>query len=109
VELGMFPRGTSPPMKPVHARHGKKTRAEPVAMRCEQGRLHMVGELPDLEDQMVLFDPQSTRESPDRMDAMVHASINLMAGEQRRMRLSDPNEYKFQLGQELYDLNNLFQ
>jgi phage terminase large subunit-like protein len=109
VELGMFPRGTSPPMKPVHARHGKKTRAEPVAMRCEQGRLHMVGEWPDLEDQMVLFDPQSTRESPDRMDAMVHASINLMAGEQRRMRLSDPNEYKFQLGQELYDLNNLFQ
>lgn len=109
VELGMFPRGTTPPMKPVHARHGKKTRAEPVAMRLEQGRLHLVGEWPELEDQMVLFDPQSTRESPDRMDAMVHASIHLMAGERRQMRISDPSRYDFRLGQELYDLNNLFQ
>jgi Uncharacterized conserved protein len=108
VELGMFPRATTPPMKPVHARHGKKTRAEPVAMRCEQGRLHLVGEWPDLEDQMVLFDPTSTRESPDRMDAMVHASINLMAGERRQMRVSDPSRYDFHLGQDLYDLNNLF-
>jgi phage terminase large subunit-like protein len=109
VELGMFPRGTTPPMKPVHARHGKKTRAEPVAMRCEQGRLHVVGDWPELEDQMVLFDPQSTRESPDRMDAMVHASINLMAGERRQMRISDPSKYDFRLSQQLYDLNNLFQ
>jgi len=109
VELGMFPRGTTPPMKPVHARHGKKTRAEPVAMRCEQGRLHVVGDWPELEDQMVLFDPQSTRESPDRMDAMVHASINLMAGERKVMRVSDPSKYDFRLSQQLYDLNNLFQ
>jgi phage terminase large subunit-like protein len=109
VELGMFPRGTTPPMKPVHARHGKKTRAEPVAMRCEQGRLHIVGDCPQLEDQMVLFDPQSTRESPDRMDAMVHASINLMGGERKEMRISDPSRYDFRLSQQLYDLNNLFQ
>jgi phage terminase large subunit-like protein len=109
VELGMFPRGTTPPMKPVHARHGKKTRAEPVAMRCEQGRLHIVGDCPQLEDQMVLFDPQSTRESPDRMDAMVHASINLMGGERKEMRVSDPSRYDFRLSQQLYDLNNLFQ
>jgi len=68
-----------------------------------------VGELEDLENQMVLFDPQSTRESPDRMDAMVHASINLMAGERKQMRISDPSRYDFRLGQELYDLNNLFQ
>jgi phage terminase large subunit-like protein len=96
-------------MKPVHARHGKKTRAEPVAMRCEQGRLHIVGDCPELEDQMVLFDPQSTRESPDRMDAMVHASINLMGGERKQMRVSDPSKYDFRLSQQLYDLNNLFQ
>lgn len=108
VDLGMFPRNTSPPMKPVHARHGKKTRAEPVAMRCEQGRLHIVGELEDLENQMVLFDPISTRESPDRMDAMVHMSIYLMAGERREMRVSDPSKYDFRLTQDFYDLNNLF-
>lgn len=107
VELGMFPRHTTPPMKPIHARHGKKTRAEPVAMRCEQGRLHMVGEWPKLEDQMILFDPESTRESPDRMDALVHACLALMAGEKQRMRISDPSKYDFRLGQELYNLNNL--
>jgi phage terminase large subunit-like protein len=107
VEQGTFPKGTSPPMKPVHARHGKKTRAEPVAMRCEQGKLHIVGEQPDLENQMVLYDPQSTRESPDRMDALVHASIYLMVGEKRQMRVSDPSQYDFRLDQSLYDLNRL--
>jgi phage terminase large subunit-like protein len=77
-------------------------------MRCEQGRLHMVGEFPDLEDQMILFDPASTRESPDRMDALVHASIHLMAGERRDMRVSDPSRYDFRLTQEFYDLNRLY-
>jgi phage terminase large subunit-like protein len=106
-EQGLFPRGSTPTMKPVHARHGKKTRAEPVAMRCEQGRLHMVGEYQDLENQMVLYNPTSTRESPDRMDAMVHASIHLMAGEKRNMRISDPTKYDFRLTQEFYDLGRL--
>lgn len=105
VELGMFPKGTTPPMKPVHARHGKKTRAEPVAMRCEQGRLHLVGEWEELENEMVLFDPQSTRESPDRMDAMVHGSIHLMAGEKKQMRISDPSSYDLRLNQDFYDLS----
>jgi phage terminase large subunit-like protein len=107
VELGMFPRGTSPPMKPVHAKHGKKTRAEPVAMRSEQGRLHMVGEMEELETQMVLYDPLSTRESPDRMDALVHASIHLMAGEKKKMRLGDPSRYELRFDQDLYDLGRM--
>jgi phage terminase large subunit-like protein len=107
MEQGVFPRATTPNMKPVHARHGKKTRAEPVAMRNEQGRLHLVGEWPELEDQMVLYDPVSTRESPDRMDALVHASIHLMAGERKQMRVSDPSQYDFRLDQSLYDLGRL--
>lgn len=107
IDLGMFPRGTTPPMKPVHARHGKKTRAEPVAMRCEQGKLHLVGEWEELENEMVVFDPQSTRESPDRMDAMVHASIHLMAGEKKQMKLSDPSAYDLRLTQDFYDLGRL--
>lgn len=107
VEQGVFPKGSTPNMKPVHARHGKKTRAEPVAMRSEQGRLHLVGEWSELENQMVLYDPVSTRDSPDRMDALVHASIHLMAGEKRAMRVSDPSKYDFRLDQSLYDLNRL--
>ena len=107
IDLGMFPKNSSPPMLAVHAKHGKKTRAEPVAMRSEQGRLHMVGEHPLLEDQMVLFDPESTRESPDRMDALVHACLKLMAGERNRMNVSDPSKYDFQLTQDLYALDRL--
>jgi phage terminase large subunit-like protein len=107
IEQGLFPRNSTPPMKAVHAKHGKKTRAEPVAMRSEQGRLHMVGDWPHLEDQMILFDPESTRESPDRMDALVHACLELMAGERRRMSVSDPSKYDFQLSQDLYALDRL--
>lgn len=107
VELGKFPRSSSPNMKPVHAKHGKKTRAEPVAMRAEQGRLHMVGEWPDLENQMILYDPLSTRESPDRMDALVHASIHLIAGEKKKMRLGDPSRYEVRFDQDLYDLGRM--
>jgi phage terminase large subunit-like protein len=107
VEQGLFPKFSSPFMKKVHARHGKKTRAEPVALRCEQGRLHMVGEHQELEKEMVRFDPESTQESPDRMDAMVHACLQLMAGEKRRLGVGDPSKYDFQLGQDLYDLGKL--
>lgn len=108
VKEGLFPKNTTPPMKPIHAKHGKKTRAEPVAMRAEQGRLHMVGDWPELEDEMVIFDPEeSTKESPDRMDAMVHAAIHLMAGEKRRARISDPRKYAFDLDQRFYDLSRL--
>lgn len=104
-DLGMFPAHTSPPMKPVHAKHGKKTRAEPVAMRAEQGRLHFVGhEMETLEDQCVMFDPLSAQDSPDRMDAMVHACIWLMAGERKRMKIGKPGDGQVFPGN-FYDLN----
>lgn len=108
IRGGTFPDRTTPPMRGVHAKHGKKTRAEPVALRSEQKRLHMVGEHRHLEDEMVLFDPQSTRESPDRMDAMVHACLHLMAGEKRRLSVSGgTSAYDYRLTQDLYDLSRL--
>ena len=108
VKEGQFPQHTSPPMKPIHAKHRKKTRAEPVAMRAEQGRFHMVGEWPLLEDEMIMFDPESSsKESPDRMDAMVHIAIHLMAGERRKMRMASPDKFNFDLGQSFYDLSKL--
>lgn len=106
VEEGLFPVNTTPPMKGVDSKHGKKTRAEPIAVRSEQGRLHMVGEFDILESQMVLFDPESTRDSPDRMDALVHACRHLMSGEKRKMRISDPSLYTG-LDQGIYDLGRL--
>jgi len=108
IDQGLFPRNTTPPMKPVHASHGKKTRAEPVAMRSEQKRHHFVGEaMEELENQCVLYDPQSTRESPDRMDAMVHACLQLMLGEKREMRIADPGAYNLGFTQDFYDLSKL--
>lgn len=107
MDKGFFPKHTSAPMEAVHAKHGKKTRAEPVAMRSQQGRLHMVGYLDELEKECVRFDPVSTQESPDRMDAMVHACLKLMSGERKRMRVGSPYDYDFQLTQDLYGLDSL--
>lgn len=92
VGLGLFPAGTTPPMKGVDSKHGKKTRAEPVAMRLEQGKLHFVGMWQELEDQCALFNPESSKDSPDRMDAMVHAARHLMAAERRTVRVATPGD-----------------
>ena len=66
-------------LRKVTASRGKQVRAEPVSALSEQKRLHMVGAFPELEDQLVTWEPDS-RESPDRMDAMVWAITDLMTG-----------------------------
>lgn len=62
----------------VHASVGKRVRAEPVAALTEQQRLHLVGPLEQLEDQLCNWDPRASDESPDRLDAMVWAITELM-------------------------------
>lgn len=68
----------------VRASHGKVARAEPVAALYEQGRIHHVGGLAALEDQMCAFtrgfDPKRAGWSPDRVDALVWALSALMLG-----------------------------
>jgi len=66
----------------VHATRGKTKRAEPVAGLYEQGKVHHVGTLSVLEDQMCDWDPSlgDHQDSPDRMDAVVWGITNLMAG-----------------------------
>lgn len=56
---------------PVVATKGKMTRAEPVVVAMQQGRVRFNGLMPFLMDQCLYFDPESSRFSPDRMDAMV--------------------------------------
>lgn len=63
------------PYRPVHASRGKQTRAEPVSLLYEQGRVHHVGSMPYLEDQMTQWVPGM--KSPDRMDALVWAITSL--------------------------------
>jgi len=59
------------PYRKVHASRGKVTRAEPVVGLYEQGRVHHVGSLAKLEDQMTTWDAGAGDPSPDRIDALV--------------------------------------
>jgi len=63
------------PVALVHATRDKITRATPVSALYEQGRVHHIGTMPELEDQMCQFD--GTGASPDRMDAAVWALSHL--------------------------------
>jgi len=68
------------PVKTVHASRGKVARAEPVAALYEQGRVHHVSGLGELEDQMCAMTAQGFegRGSPDRVDALVWALHELI-------------------------------
>jgi phage terminase large subunit-like protein len=65
----------------VHASRGKAARAEPIAALYEQGRVHHIGALAQLEDQMCAFasdfDRAAAGYSPDRVDALVWALTDL--------------------------------
>ena len=66
------------PVKEVHASQGKRTRAEPVVAKYEQGRVRHPYPLPALEEQMMTWDPARDADSPDRVDALVWALTELM-------------------------------
>ena len=58
----------------VNASRGKTPRAEPVSALSEQGRLHIVGSMPQLEAQLTSWVAgDTTIKCPDRMDALVWA------------------------------------
>lgn len=70
------------PYRAVHASRGKAIRAEPISALYEQERVHHVGTLAQLEDQMcaftVDFDRAVAGYSPDRLDAAVWALTELL-------------------------------
>lgn len=63
----------------VTASRGKAIRAEPISALYEQHRVHHVGVLPALEDQLTNWDPATAQKSPDRLDALVWALTELSA------------------------------
>jgi phage terminase large subunit-like protein len=63
------------PVSLTHASRGKYTRAEPVAMLYEQGRVKHLKGMTLLEDEMCNWVPGES--SPDRMDALVHAITHM--------------------------------
>ena len=72
-------------IRTVHASRGKQVRAEPVVARYEQGHVHHVGVLADLEDQLCSWVPGQGA-SPDRLDALVWACTELFPAK-RKMKL----------------------
>lgn len=64
-------------VKSVRATRGKHLRAEPIAAFYEQGRVHHVGNLELLEQQMCSWTPDDSK-SPDRLDALVWALTDLL-------------------------------
>ncbi|WP_425071049.1 DNA-packaging protein [Sagittula sp. S175] len=66
----------------VHARDGKSTRAEPVAVLYEQDRVRHNNGMEELEAQMCLMTPMGYEGhgSPDRVDALVWAVTELVHG-----------------------------
>jgi phage terminase large subunit-like protein len=67
------------PINKVHARRAKELRAEPVSALYEQGKVHHVGVLPELEDEMCDWNPTlKNQRSPNRVDWLVYAVTELL-------------------------------
>lgn len=77
------------PFRSVTATRAKMIRAEPVAALYEQGRVHHVGFMEELETQMCEWVADTSPRSPDRMDALVWAVYDLLVDqEQQQIRIS---------------------
>ena len=83
----------------VHASRGKVSRAEPVSARYEQGRCSHLkkANLDTLEDQMCNYVPGLTRDSPDRMDALVWAITELDSKRNREILINPGENYSPQV------------
>jgi predicted phage terminase large subunit-like protein len=77
VEHTLRTKSDTVPYKSVHASRGKRTRAEPIAALYEQKKVHHVGVLRTLEDQLCNWEATSGEKSPDRLDALVWALSEL--------------------------------
>ena len=77
--------------KNVNATRGKELRAQPVASLYEQGLVHHVGELMQLEDEMTTWKPGD--KSPNRMDWLVWALTELMLGGPAKLEIHGENPF----------------
>lgn len=66
--------------KAVHAKTGKRARAEPISLLYEQKRIHHVGSFAKLEDQQCTWDASTATKSPDRIDALVYGATECCLG-----------------------------
>jgi hypothetical protein len=62
----------------VHASRSKQARAEPIASLTEDGRIKFAGHFPKLEDELVTYEPNAGRPSPNRLDGGIWGMRVLM-------------------------------
>lgn len=72
-------------VKMVTATRGKAVRAEPVAALYEQGKVHHVGNLAMLEDELCSWIPGESKNSPNLLDAATW-SLTALSGKQATIR-----------------------
>lgn len=95
LDRAMGDLGVTVPYKVVTASVGKQVRAEPVAGLYEQGKVHHLGTLLELEDELCSWD--GTGASPNLLDscvwaiteAMGYGSVGTMSGEPAAVPYTD--------------------
>jgi phage terminase large subunit-like protein len=68
----------------VRASKGKFARAEPITVFYEQNQISHKKQMPDLESEMTEWVPENTKESPNRIDALVWGLTELLLPEIKR-------------------------
>jgi phage terminase large subunit-like protein len=76
--LAYWPSAKRPRVQEINALGDKLSRADPLSVLYDQGRVHHVGSLAYLEKELVDFSPGGR--SPNRIDALGHAIHNLTEG-----------------------------
>ena len=71
-------RDESIPILTVSTKVGKRLRAEPIQALAQQHRIHMLGRHDGLEAEKTTWVPDSGMDSPNRLDAWVHANTYLL-------------------------------
>lgn len=91
--------GDGIPVYLVNATQNKRTRAEPVSIAYQAKRVHHVGWLGDLESEMTSWIPETSKKSPDRMDALVWGVTALLIKPPKGFNVGGPIRAKSAAGQ----------
>ena len=77
----------------VTATKGKLKRAEPIVVAMQQGRIVFDDTFPELEDQLLFYDPENSNYSPDRLDAFVWGATALLVDPPKGLRVPHASGY----------------
>lgn len=77
----------------VTATKGKLKRAEPIVVAMQQGRILFDDTFPELEDQLLFYDPENSNYSPDRLDAFVWGATALLVDPPKGLRVPHASGY----------------